>query len=199
MSIVGSGKNLRIEYQMPEDIKCFITDDFLREFRNQLFRLHEHYSLDLFAEYGIPANTSTNGWETAFGKACLMTHNEELYDYWRSLPWYDSDIFDGELADMLVDRHFILGDLSKIIEEKLGVKEDDLRYCNDCGKLYAKEMVVEITDENEESLLSRYRCLYCQDMKDTKNADVKISDYYRKTAEELFEYKKQHPVNPKEN
>ena len=136
MPIVGSGDGIHIEYTMPENIKSLITDDFLKEFRNQLFRIHEHYSLDTFADEGIPMNTSTAGWYAALGKACLVTNNLELFDYWRSLEWYDSDIFDGELADMLVDRKFILPSIDEIIYEKLGIKSDDLRICGECGKLY---------------------------------------------------------------
>ena len=58
MPIVGEGNDVHIEYTMPENIKDLITYDFLKEFRNQLFRIHEHYSLDTFADFGIPMNTS---------------------------------------------------------------------------------------------------------------------------------------------
>ena len=181
--------NDNIQYTIPDNIKELITDDFLKEFRNQLFRIHECYSLETFAEYGIPMNTSTAGWYAAFGKACLLTHKEQLLDYWNDLPWYDSDIFDGELADILVDRHFILGDLSKVIEEQLGIKKSDLHECNDCGKLYSKDMVVKIEDTDEDELISKYRCLHCQDVKDSKTHDCNATDYYKKVLLELYEYK----------
>lgn len=188
-------------YTMPENIKKLITDDFLKEFRNQLFRIHEYYSLDVFAEEGIPINTSTSGWYAAFGKACLLTHKEELFNYWRTLPWYESDIFDGELADMLIERGFILGYLSDIIEKQLGIKEDDLRVCNDCGKIYSKDMVVLIdnTNENKDNLTSNYRCLHCQDKKNTKNIDDwNTTDYYRNVLAELDKYKKNNPIDNEE-
>lgn len=187
MSIIKDGDGVCIEYTIPKDIKELITDDFLEEFRNQLFRIHEYYSLENFAEEGISMNTSTGGWYAAFGKACLLTHKEVLLDYWRTLPWYDSDIFDGELADMLIERGFILGDLSKVIEEQLGIKEGDLKICNDCGRLYSKDMVVEITDKNEDIFMSNYRCLYCQDKKNG-------NDYYKNVLKELDEYKNSHPI-----
>ena len=195
MPIVKDGNSVCIEYTIPKDIKNLITDDFLKEFRNQLFRIHEYYSLETFAEEGIPINTSTGGWFAAFGKACLLTHKEALIDYWRMLPWYDSDVFDGELADMLIERGFILGDLSKVIEQQLGIKYDDLRVCNDCGRLYTKDMVVEITDVNEDELFSNYRCLHCQDVKDTKDGNRNASDYYRSILKELDEYENNHPIS----
>lgn len=198
MPIVEENGSVYVLYTMPEPIKKLVTDEFLKEFRNQLFRIHEYYHLGLFADEGIPINTSTSGWFAAFGKACLLTNNEQLLDYWRILPWYDSDIFDGELAEMLVERGFILDDLSKVIEEQLGIKENELRVCNDCGKLYAKDMVVEITDIDEEELISKYRCLYCQDVKDTTDCNRNATDYYRSILKELDEYKKNHPVSNEE-
>ena len=183
-----------ISYTIPEEIKSLITNEFLKEFRNQLFRIHKYYSLDLFAEDGIPINTSTAGWFAAFGKACLLTNNNKLFNYHRTLPWYDSDIFDGELAEMLIERGFILGDLSKVIKEQLNIEEKDLRVCNDCEKLYEKDMVIEITDVDEKELISKYRCLYCQDFKETEDGNERATKYYRSVLKELEEYKKTHPL-----
>lgn len=177
------------EYTILDNIKNLITDDFLKEFRSQLFRIHNNYGLDTFAENGIPMNTSTGGWVAALYKACMLTHKEELFDYWRTLPWYDSDIFDGELAEMLVKKRFILGNLDKVIEQQLGIKLDDLRYCNDCGKLYSKDMVVKIGDnENNSIYISDYRCLHCQDIVDG-------NEYYKDILRELDDYKKEHPID----
>lgn len=195
MPIVKDGDGVCIEYTIPQDIKNLITDDFLKEFRNQLFRIHEHYSLDTFADFGIPLNTSTSGWFAALGKACLLTNKEAIFDYWRTLPWYDSDVFDGELADMLVERGFILGDLDEVIEQQLGINPNDLRYCNDCGKIYSKDMVVEIEkDDDDNFFTSGYRCLYCQDIKETKDGNKNATDYYRSILKELDEYKNAHPI-----
>ena len=196
MPIVGSGDGVHIEYTMPENIKSLITDDFLKEFRNQLFRIHEHYSLDTFADEGIPMNTSTAGWYAALGKACLVTNNLELFDYWRSLEWYDSDIFDGELADMLVDRKFILPSIDEIIYEKLGIESDDLRICGECGKLYTKDMVIDMGENSEftENSLSQYICLHCHDKVNMKNKNGNATDYYRSILKELDEYKEKHPL-----
>lgn len=195
MPIVKDGDGVCIEYTIPQDIKNLITDDFLKEFRNQLFRIHEHYSLDTFADFGIPLNTSTSGWFAALGKACLLTNKEAIFDYWRTLPWYDSDVFDGELADMLVERGFILGDLDEVIEQQLGINPNDLRYCNDCGKIYSKDMVVEIEkDDDDNFFTSGYRCLYCQDIKETKDGNKNATDYYRSILKELDEYKDAHPI-----
>ena len=185
--IEGAEEDFSVEYTIPEHIQKLITDDFLKEFRNQLFRLHPQYSLETFAEEGIPEGTLTFTWSTALGKACLLTHNEELLDYWRTLDWYDSDLFDDQLSQMLIDRHFILGDVSKIIEEKLGIPEKDLKTCCDCGRLYTKDMMAKLTRKEKKEAMGDYRCLFCQD----KATGEK---YFEKVEQELREYEEKHPV-----
>ena len=146
MPIVGEGKDVHVEYHMPENIKKLVTDEFLKEFRDQLFRIHGYYKLDAFAEYSVPVNTGTGGYSAAFFKACMLTGSEELYNYSRTLPWYDADLFDGEITDMLIDRHFILGYFIDIIEQQLGITYEDIVTCCDCNRLCTKDMVVELYD-----------------------------------------------------
>lgn len=188
MPILGNGDDVYIEYQIPKNIKQLITYEFLKEFRNQLIRIHQYWSIDTFAENGIPMNTSTGGWYAALGKACIITGNEELYNYHRTLPWYDSDIFDGELAEMLIEKHLILDDLSKVIEQQLGIKDDELRYCCDCGKLYTPDMVMELSEKEAEDEISMYRCLCCNDIKNTKDGNKNATDYYRSCLKEIDNY-----------
>lgn len=200
MPIVEENGSVYISYTMPEPIKRLVTAEFLKEFRNQLFRMHDYYSLDSFADEGIPINTSTTGWFAAFGKACLLTNNEQLLDYWRTLPWYDSDIFDGELADMLVERGFILDDKAKVISRMLGINEDDIVTCCKCGRAYTKDMVsvVEKDDEYYEEDWIQYKCFHCQDYEQRTDKEFKTTDYYRNVLKELDEYKKNHPVSNEE-
>lgn len=197
MSIVGEGNDVHVGYTIPENIKSLITYDFLKEFRNQLFRINEHYSLETFADFGIPMNTSTSGWYAAFGKACLLTNKKEIFNYWRMLPWYDSDIFDGELAEMLVDNKLILEDSNKVLSELLNINPDDIVYCNYCGKLYTKDMVVEVESEYSDyydEYYTEYMCLFCHDAKNTSDGNTHATDYYRSVLDELDKYKEEHPL-----
>ena len=193
MPIVGEDNNVYIEYTMPKYIRELITDDFLKEFRNQLFRILKYCSLDSFADEGIPLDTPTSGWGAAFGKACLITNSEQLLDYWRTLPWYDIDIFAGELADMLVERRFILGDSGKVIGNLLNINPDEIVRCCDCGRYYTKDMTTVFMEDD----LTQYRCLFCQDVKNTIDGNKDATDYYRSVLKELDEYKKKHPANKK--
>lgn len=201
MPIVGEGNDIHIEYTMPKHIKELITDDFLKEFRNQLFRMHDYYSLDSFADEGIPMNTSTTGWFAAFGKACLLTNKEQLLDYWRTLPWYDSDIFDGELADMLVERKFILDDSDKVIGKLLNINPDEIVRCCGCGRYYTKDMTSVLLEDDEDYYddWTQYRCLFCQDVKNTTDGNKNATDYYRNVLKELDEYKNNHSISNEED
>jgi len=189
MPIVDDGNCVHFEYQIPENIRQLITYDFLKELRNQLIRINEYLSIDTFAEEGIPTNTGTGGWYAAFGKACIITNNKELFNYRKTLEWYDSDLFDGELAEMLIENHLILDELAKVLKEQLGLEYEDIRYCCDCGKLYTKEMVIELSEEEAEHEVSKYRCLYCNDLKHTEDGNAYSTQYYRDCIKEIDEYK----------
>lgn len=190
MPIIDGG----IEYTIPDEIKNKITMEFLIEFRNQLFRICG-YSLSDFAENSAPANTSTSGWHAAFGVACLNTHNDWLLDYWNSLEWYDSDIFDSELTDMLVKKHLILAESTTIIAKELGVKEDDLVYCEKCGGVHLKELCSLLPDDDDfyvEDLYPQYICPHCLNIKETKNGNERATDYYKDALERIRKYNDNH-------
>lgn len=185
MSVAKEKENKYVEYEIQGNIKELITDDFLREFRNQLFRVYGGCNLGSLADGAISLIASTSGWYVALGKACLVTHNEALLDYWNSLPWYDSDVFDDELVEMLIERHFILGDMFTVIENQLGVKKGNLATCCDCGGIYLKNMMVELPNEETECDAPMYRCLYCNDVKNSKNGNKGATDYYQECFKEI--------------
>lgn len=140
-----------MRYTIPEKYKTMCTDNFLKEFRRQLYRMHEHYSLDLFADEGIPINTSTTGWYASFGKACLLTNNEKLLDYYDKLGWEDSDIFDDELANMMVDKKILLDEIDKYaIKNNIIQNTSDSLYCCKCGQMFVKKDMLILPPEDEE-------------------------------------------------
>lgn len=137
-----------MRYTIPEKYKTMCTDNFLKEFRRQLYRMHEHYSLDLFADEGIPINTSTTGWYASFGKACLLTNNEKLLDYYDKLGWEDSDIFDDELANMMVDKKILLDEIDKYaIKNNIIQNTSDSLYCCKCGQMFVKKDMLKLDEE----------------------------------------------------
>lgn len=137
-----------MRYTIPEKYKTMCTDNFLKEFRRQLYRMHKHYSLDLFADEGIPINTSTTGWYASFGKACLLTNNEKLLDYYDKLGWEDSDIFDDELANMMVDKKILLDEIDKYaIKNNIIQNASDSLYCCKCGQMFVKKDMLKLDEE----------------------------------------------------
>ena len=48
----------------------------------------------------------TGGWAEAFKQTCKKLSMLWLWDYYRSLEWYDSDLFDGEIADGIIEKFF---------------------------------------------------------------------------------------------
>lgn len=173
--------NVYIEYDMPQKYKDMCTKEFLIVFRNELIRMNRWYSLDSFADEGIPMSTSTCGWAAALYKACQITDTMELYDYWRTLPYYDSDIMDGQLADMLVDKGVILDDIDKyLIKYNIVTSEDDIKGCCECYELYSSEDVDVLTNADEyDEDYEPHICKKCSG----------INDGIKTLKEKLFEVK----------
>lgn len=182
MPIIKENDSVWVEYTIPQKYKNMIDKVFLTEFRNQLFRMHEHYYLDSFADEGIPMNTSTSGWFVAFGKTCLLYHKEELLDYWRTLSWYDSDIFDGELADMLVKSKLILDDITKYTEKYLGITDEHIVGCVKCYNLYEDKDCEELSSDDEdydiyvEDNFTPHICVSCKDGNSIKDIRARLEE-----------------------
>ena len=148
------------KYTIPEEIKKLMTYDFLKEFRNQLFAIFE-LDLETYANrlYGFE---STVGWANALQDACHNTGKDDIWNYWNELEWYDSDIFDSELSDMLIENRLILPTLDVILKHYLNVGLEDIRVCDYCGGTFTKDMVVERAGvDSDYHTVSEYICKHC--------------------------------------
>ena len=93
-----------------EEALSMIDDRFLKAFSEELVRVFEFdifsMPLDEEVEYmmGPPAFylEGTFGWVDAFKRACKKTGMRKLIAWHRGLDWRESDIFDGDLAELLV-------------------------------------------------------------------------------------------------
>lgn len=176
-------QNVYIQYSIPEKYKKLCTLEFLTEFRNQLFRMDKWFSLEVFADEGIPMNTSTYGWVTALYKACSLTNNEELYNYWRTLPWYDSDIFDSIIAEMLIENNLILDNISTYaLKYNIVNNIEDIIDCNKCYNAYTKDDVEYMSKDDEDYDIFAdddyipHICKKCSSDKNVKTINEKINE-----------------------
>lgn len=89
-------------YKMPEvvkaEFKAHILKCFLKELIDVFDIKHEVTMCNTIAHL-----EGTYGWYEAFKKMCVNYGLEDILAYYDKLEWYDSDLFDGELGDLLVE------------------------------------------------------------------------------------------------
>lgn len=96
------------EYKIPQEIKAEFTKDFMTYFLARLAIVFDLEEPMLCVEYLLNLE-STVGWGKSFKYACQKYNLEYVWVYYDKLEWYDSDLFDGELGDLLVDYGLIKG------------------------------------------------------------------------------------------
>lgn len=168
-------------YKIPEEIKVKFTDEFCKAMRRALFRISGYYGLGTPAESGPVQNSSTSGWVVALFTACMETNNEDLFAYWHNLPWYESDVFDDELMEYMMDNNYLLGYMEDIIIEKLKIKREDLVCCACCGSYFTRDMGREITLWEECS--REWVCHYC-----IERDDGQEGRYYREQLSKMEDW-----------
>lgn len=152
-------------YTIPVRIKEMMTYDFLKEFRNQLFAIFD-FDLETYADI-IQGVESTAGWADALKTACCSTGKDDIWSYWNNLEWYDSDMFDGELGDMLIENRLILPTSDVILKNYLNVELEDIRVCDYCGRTFTKDMVITHTGvDAANDIAYEYICKHCNSHKE---------------------------------
>ena len=95
-----------VGYEVPEEIKTKIPECFYYAFGGEYVSIFGFVAL-IRAEDGysnLDYNSSTTGYAEALKMSCEKLDMGWLFDYWDELPWYQSDIFDGWLADEVMKR-----------------------------------------------------------------------------------------------
>lgn len=108
MPIVGEGSNVHVEYSIPEEIKREIPDAFYIALAGELFSVFGAVASekDEDGAYGIDFLCGTAGWAAALRAACRKMKMQWLLNYYDALEWYDSDLFDGEISDMVIKKFY---------------------------------------------------------------------------------------------
>lgn len=123
MSIIkNENGSISIQYHIPDEYTSKIDNNFVNIFCNELNEIKWNWTKH---ESAFPQDMimveSTMGWGQALKCTCLRTANEDLWEYYRQLDWYDSDLFDGELTELCykffieingklnIKKHWIIG------------------------------------------------------------------------------------------
>lgn len=103
-----------IDYKIPDDILAKIPEHFWAAFVGELVSV---FSPSVF-EKNIDSETimlnmitGTGGWHAALKMTCRKLGMDWLYIYYNDLPWYDSDMFDSEIEDLIFSKFIDLEDV----------------------------------------------------------------------------------------
>lgn len=103
----------RIEYQMPEEIKNQFRKEFMSDFHKKVIqtfkqndirqgRVPSEYEKFTYYDWWLYME-GTGGWYKSLKDTCDKHNLQNVIAYYDQLPWYDSDLFDSELGDLLVE------------------------------------------------------------------------------------------------
>lgn len=158
MPITDNGS---IHYEMPEKYRKMMNSDFCNNFIKEL-HLIWGFSLEDFNWDSVGYCEGTSGWYVAFTNTCRKLQLDELFVYYRNLPWYDSDLFDEQLANKLVEEKLLLPELYITeVARQNNIPIEEIDTCESCGKTFRKsDMIVSVEpeDEHDEPV---YLCLIC--------------------------------------
>ena len=87
-------------YVIPKEISDKFTNRFLEYFNSELCKIWKE-KVDTWDGTVFPFIEGTQGWALAFERSLIDFDMLDVWTYYSSLEWYDSDQFDGQLGDML--------------------------------------------------------------------------------------------------
>lgn len=101
-----------IEYQIPIEFKNKFTKEIMKDFRKLVIdtfkqndinqgRLPVDYENETYYSWWLFME-GTGGFYESFEYICNKYNLQEILEYYQTLPWYDSDLFDSEFGDLLV-------------------------------------------------------------------------------------------------
>ena len=103
--------NESLGYKIPLEIKQKIPKYFYYAMGEELVNIFGtkvlipedvNDEINEYTVYGIDFVTSTSGWHEAFKATCKKLDLQWLLDYHKTLEWYDSDLFDDEIAQEII-------------------------------------------------------------------------------------------------
>ena len=117
------GEHVYVEYKIPKEIDSRIPDYFYYAMAGELVSIFGPHILEKvdYPEYDDDGNqipgdpnvdasyydlaSGTGGWYEAFKMTCKKLDMMWLMDYYKTLEWYDSDIFDGIIENRIIENY----------------------------------------------------------------------------------------------
>jgi hypothetical protein len=90
-----------IENRIPEYFYIAMAGELCSIFGWQIFEKQEDSYISEIEPYYDLAS-STGGWYEAFKATCKKLDMNWLLEYYRTLAWYDSDMFDGVIENRII-------------------------------------------------------------------------------------------------
>ena len=95
-------------YKIPDEIKTQFSEEFYKTFWDELIAVFgdKIKGVDAYCDLAplIYYYSSTDGWSGALKKTCEKLGLKDVWSYYTTLEWYDSERFDGEVEDELGKR-----------------------------------------------------------------------------------------------
>lgn len=183
-------------YTMPKPIKDMITSEFCEIFA---LELHLQFGVGLthFSYSELNAIESTIGWHNALIKACQKTNSPELLKYYDALEWYDSDMFDGLLMNIMVEHKlFMPMNETEEIMRQTGLELSDISFCPQCQNYFQKRDMSSVSvelipfDDDDDEPFTVQVCHNCANDGHAKPLTIDIHRSVRevlnRTANEYF-------------
>ena len=99
--------NGHVEYDIPKEISDKIPDYFYLAMLGELVSIMGPDILkpvDWDGPEYYDFHSSTGGWVEALYETCRKLDMEWLKNYWKTLEWYDSDVFDGIIESRIAEK-----------------------------------------------------------------------------------------------
>ena len=90
------------DYRIPKEIKNEFTKEMMFYFLEELVDIFDMPSTPTYYD-DIVYREGTAGWYRAFEKMCINYGLEDILSYYNRLEWYDSDLFDNDFSDLLLE------------------------------------------------------------------------------------------------
>lgn len=158
----------------------------IKKINNKKFAISMLEELQKIFDIGLPIIyddsliyiSGTCGWEAAFYLTCKKLSILDVYEFYCSLDWIESENFDEEIENILINHKLVYyGDIGKFLEKKYNLPNLTIWRCDACGKYIDKK-----EGKIEEELY--FSCKDCDSSTgytftiEDLNLDINPSDYF---------------------